>query len=35
MKRVDYDGFMERQYKLLKEKEKFVSLNALDEKINT
>ena len=29
---VDYDEFMERQYKLLQEKDKFVSL---DEKINT
>lgn len=29
MKRVDYDEFMERQYKLLKEKDKFVSLDEI------
>jgi hypothetical protein len=29
---VDYDEFMERQYRFLQEKDKFVSL---DEKINT
>ncbi len=29
LKKVDYDEFMERQYKLLKEKEKFISLDEI------
>lgn len=29
MRQVDYDEFMERQYKLLKEKDKFVSLDEI------
>jgi len=29
MKQVGYDGFMERQYKLLQEKDKFVLLETL------
>ncbi len=29
MKQVDYDEFMERQYKLLQEKDKFVSLDEI------
>lgn len=30
MKQADCDGFMERQYKLLKEKDIFVSLNEYE-----
>ncbi len=29
MKLIDYEEFMERQYKLLQEKEKFVSLDEI------
>jgi hypothetical protein len=29
MKQVDYEEFMERQYKLLQEKDKFVSLDEI------
>lgn len=29
MKQLDYDGFMERQYKVLQEKDKFVSLDEI------
>jgi len=29
MKQVDYDEFMERQYKFLQEKDKFISLDEI------
>ncbi len=29
MKQVDYDGFMERQYNLLQEKDKFIPLDRI------